>query len=68
MALLLTLLIKLGDGLGHSIEVEFDFLQGFHIKEYSGADFCHEVSNGHNLFLLQFLEAFGYVTLQVEHH
>eukprot|EP00957_Ditylum_brightwellii_P071201 5412447-Ditylum_brightwellii.AAC.1 len=68
MALLLTLGFELGDVLGCNVEVGFDFVQGLFIREYSSADFCHEVSNGHNLFFLQFLEVFGHVSFQIGHH
>eukprot|EP00957_Ditylum_brightwellii_P116129 8858243-Ditylum_brightwellii.AAC.1 len=58
----------LEDILGRNIKVGFGFLQGPFIRDYSGADFCHEVSKEHNFFLLYFLEAFSHVSLQIGHH
>eukprot|EP00957_Ditylum_brightwellii_P149098 11353027-Ditylum_brightwellii.AAC.1 len=58
----------LGYGLGHGVEVRFNFHQGCLIGVCSGADIHHGVLQRHDLFLFQFLDAFGHVSLHFLHH
>eukprot|EP00957_Ditylum_brightwellii_P039648 2999443-Ditylum_brightwellii.AAC.1 len=62
------LVIKLGCGLCHRVEVGFNFFQGLLNGVYSDADFYHDFCKGHYLFFPQFLETFGHINLQFGHH